>query len=171
MMRPLLRVALAWFIAAAPGNAQTTDALIHEAVVEANVHDVWAAFATGEGLRSWMAPHAEIDLRIGGLMRSNYNAKGTLGDPSTIENRVLAFEPGRMLAMQVAKTPAGFPFPTAIYRMWTVIYFDAVAPGSTRVRSVSLGFTATDESQKMRAFFDQGNAATLKSLQGRFARR
>ena len=37
--------------------------------------------AAVSGLRSWLAPHAEIDLRIGGLMRANYDSRGALGDP------------------------------------------------------------------------------------------
>jgi uncharacterized protein YndB with AHSA1/START domain len=153
----------------AHGRAQSAEPLVHEAVVDAPVEDVWAAFTTGEGLRSWMAPHAEIDLRIGGLMRSNYNAQGSLADASTIENRVLAFDPRRMFAMQVAKPPAEFPFPAAIRQMWTIVYFDAVGPRQTRVRTVGLGFGADEESRKMRAFFDRGNAATLTGLQRRFA--
>ena len=158
---------LAAAAAAVPAAGQTP--LVHEAIVEAPAEQVWAAFTTAEGLRSWMAPHVEIDLRVGGLMRTNYNASGSLGDPATITNRLLAFDPQRMLAMQVSRPPDGLPFPNAIRQMWTVIYFDRVDDRRTRVRSVGLGFTDDPESQKMRAFFDQGNAATLKALQKRFA--
>ena len=75
-----------------------------------------------------------------------------------------------MISIKVAKAPDRFPFPNAIQRMWTVIYFEAVEPGRTRVRSVSLGFEANEESQKMRAFFAQGNATTLRQLARHFAR-
>jgi len=68
------------------------------------------------------------------------------------------------------RRPAGFPFPNAIQRMWSVVYVEAVAPGRTRVREVSLGFDADEESQKMREFFNQGNATTLKRLQSYFAK-
>ena len=54
--------------------------------------------------------------------------------------------------------------------MWSVVYVEAVAPGRTRVREVSLGFDADEESQKMREFFNQGNATTLKRLQSYFAK-
>jgi uncharacterized protein YndB with AHSA1/START domain len=151
-------------------DAQDVSAIVHEGIVEAPLDAVWAAWTTSEGLRSWMAPHAEIDLRVGGRMRANYNAQGTLGDPQTIENTVLSFEPKRMLSIKVAKPPAGFPFPNAIQRMWSIVYVEAVAPGRTRVREVSLGFDADEESQKMRAFFNQGNATTLKQLQRHFAK-
>lgn len=148
--------------------AQGQQPLIHEGVVEAPVDSVWSAFTTTAGLESWMAPHASFDLRIGGTMQSAYAKEATLGDASTIVNTVLAYEPQRMLAIKVAKAPAGFPFPNAIANMWSVIYFDAVESMKTRVRVVSMGFGADDESQRMRQFFDRGNAYTVLALQKRF---
>src|SRR5262245_42145053 len=101
-------------------RAQEPGPIVSEAVVEAPLEQVWAAFTTSKGLRSWLAPNAEIDLRVGGLMRTNHNPKGNLGDPETIANAILSFEPQRMISIKVAKPPANFPFPNAIQSMWTV---------------------------------------------------
>jgi uncharacterized protein YndB with AHSA1/START domain len=150
--------------------AGAQDAVVTEGVIAAPVAEVWAAFTTGPGLRSWMAPHAEIDLRVDGLMRVNYKPEGTLGDGGTIVNRVLSFEPQRMLSMRVARAPDDFPFPGAITAMWSVVYFDPLPDATTRLRVVSMGFTPDDEAQKMKAFFERGNAYTLKKLQEKFAR-
>lgn len=142
--------------------------LVHEAVVEAPLPEVWNVWSTSAGLSAWMAPHAEIDLRVGGLMRANYNAEGRLGDSQTIENTVLSFEPQRMISIKVVKTPEGFPFPNAITQMWSVIYFTEVDANRTAVREVSLGFTADSESQQMRKFFDGGNSTTMNELKKHF---
>jgi uncharacterized protein YndB with AHSA1/START domain len=139
--------------------------LVHEGVIAAPVEKVWAAYTTSDGLQSWMAPHAEIDVRIGGKMRTNYNKDGVLGDAGTIENTILAYEPLRMLSIKVAHAPEKFPFKHAIENMWTVLYFEPLAPDRTRLRCVSMGFTDDDESRQMRAFFDRGNAYTLRKLQ------
>jgi uncharacterized protein YndB with AHSA1/START domain len=152
-----------------PAGAQDVSPIVQEGMVEASVERVWTAFTTSEGLRSWLAPHAEIDLRVGGLMRTNYHPQGQLGDPQTIENTILSFEPGRMLSIRVSKAPETFPFPNAIRDMWSVVYFEAAGPDRTIVREVSLGFSTNEESQHMRAFFSQGNAMTLKQLQRHFA--
>lgn len=149
-------------------SAQETGPIVSEVVVDAPVEKVWAAWTTSEGLRSWLAPQADIDLRLGGLMRANANAQGTLGDGQTIQNAILSFEPGRMLSIKVARPPDGFPFPNAIQRMWTVIYFQPAGPDRTQIRVVSLGFQPDDESLKMRAFFEQGNAFTLEQLRRHF---
>lgn len=146
-----------------------TNPLTHEGVVEAPLSEVWNVWATSEGLRLWMAPHAEIDLRVGGLMRANYNPDGELGDSQTIVNTVLSFEPQRMISIKVVKAPDGFPFPNAITQMWSVIYFTAVNKNRTAVREVSLGFQSDEESQRMREFFNRGNATSMSQLQRYFA--
>ena len=53
--------------------------------------------------------------------------------------------------------------------MWTVLYFDDAGPTLTRVRVVGTGYADDEESRKLRAFFDRGNAYTLKKLQDKFA--
>jgi uncharacterized protein YndB with AHSA1/START domain len=149
-------------------NAQNVGPLVVEGIVEAPLDSVWAAWSTSDGLRGWLAPHAEIDLRVGGLMRANYDPAGVLGDRNTIENEVLSFEPGRMLSIRVSRAPDDFPFANAIQHMWTVLYLDEAGSGRTRLRVVTLGFRPDEESQRMRAFFDQGNTATVQALQRRF---
>lgn len=151
-------------------SAQNVDPIVSEGTVEAPVEAVWAAWTTSDGLRAWLAPHVETELRLGGRMRTNYNAKGTLGDSGTIENTILSFEPKRMLSIKVSKAPQGLPFPKAIHQMWTVLYFEPAGPDRTQLRIVGLGFEADEESQKMRAFFEQGNKATLKQLQSHFSK-
>ncbi len=143
--------------------------LIHEGIVDAPLSEVWKAWSSSEGLRLWMAPHAEIDLRVGGLMRANYNPDGQLGDAGTIVNTVLSFDPERMISIKVQQAPEGFPFSDAVSKMWSVIYFNAVNGNRTIVREVSLGFDHSEESQRMRAFFDEGNATTLYQLQRFFS--
>ncbi len=151
-----------------PG-ANAAEALVTEGAIEASVRAVWEAFTTSAGLKSWMAPLADIDLRLDGKMRANYRADGTLGDTNTIVNRILSFEPERMLSIRVDQAPTGFPFPEAVKSMWTVIHFEPVSGNRTHMRIVGLGFTDTPESVRMRAFFDKGNTYTLQRLQERFA--
>jgi uncharacterized protein YndB with AHSA1/START domain len=150
------------------GDQGEDNRLVHEGVVAGRVSDVWAAFTTEEGQESWMVAHSELELKVGGLMRTHYDPKGAIVDPKTIENTIISYDPERMLSIRVTKAPEGFPFPNAVKSMWTVIYFEPVDPQVTRVRIVSLGFGSDEGSRKMRAFFDRGNAFMLKKLQERF---
>ena len=150
--------------------AKATDSIVTEGVFGAPVGTVWNAWTTTVGLKAWLAPHADIDLRIDGVMRSNYDPKGSLGDPGTIENKILSYEPERMLSIKVAKAPEKFPFKAKISDMWTVLYFQPTVDGKTLLRIVGMGFGTDGESQRMKEFFVQGNAFTLTQLQKQFER-
>jgi hypothetical protein len=69
-----------------------------------------------------------------------------------------------MLAYRTVKCPAGFPFAKAIEPMWTVLYFEPVDTGHTKVVSRCLGLTEDPEPKKMRAFFERGDAYELEQL-------
>jgi uncharacterized protein YndB with AHSA1/START domain len=142
-----------------------------EAIIDAPLDAVWNAFATKEGQEAWNVAHAEIDLKIGGQMRTHYDAKGEIGDANTIENTILAFEPKTMLTFKVGKPPEKFPFKEAIKNVWHVLYFEEAGPNRTRLRVVGLGYSADEESKKLRAFFEKGNAYTLKKLQEHLAKK
>lgn len=153
------------------GFAKDNDRLVSEGLVQASVNDVWQAFTTKSGIESWMAAHAEIDLRIGGIMKTQYDPNGAVDDSTSIHNTILCFEPLKMLSIQVSKAPEKFPFPKAIKQMWTIIYFESKGENETLVRSVCLGFTEDEESKNMRKFFEHGNAQTIQGLQKRFEKK
>ena len=166
MTRSLRVLAMVGFLAG-PAAAQDSGPIVVEGVVAAPVDTVWAAWTTDEGLRSWLAPHTDIDLRIGGVLRANYDSLGALGDPQTVEREILSFEPNKMLSVRVVKLPDGFPFVSTIRSMWTVVYFEPLGQERTQVRVVSLGLD-TGEDSRIRAFFEQGNATVLQQLQNHF---
>ena len=71
---------------------------VYEVEIDASVDDIWNAFTTTEGLQTWVAPLADIDFRVGGKWRANYNKDGKLGDAKTIENTILCYDPKRMIS-------------------------------------------------------------------------
>lgn len=147
---------------------QTTDRIVNEAVIDAPVEAVWTAYTTKAGLESWMAPQADVELVLGGKLRTHFASGGSLGDPETIEHTILSFEPNRMLSMRVTRAPASLPYPTAALRLWAVVYF-APEGTKTRVTEVTLGFSDDPESQELRRFLESGNRYLLGQLKQRFA--
>lgn len=141
-----------------------------EGVVAAPLAAVWEVWSTPEGYKRLGVAQVEMDFRVGGLIRSRYAAGGRLGDEQTIDNRIMAFEPQRMLAIRIDRPPASFPFKDAWRQTWTVITMNEVDRAQTHVRIASLGYGQDAESVAMRRFFEDGNAATLRALQQTFAR-
>jgi uncharacterized protein YndB with AHSA1/START domain len=158
--------------AIAAGGDDDEVPLVHEAVLDAPVSEVWKVFTTSEGWKALGVAHAQVDFRVGGRILSHYDPNGRLGDEKTIENTILAFEPGRMLAFKATKPPAGFPFPREVLdRMWSVLALTDLGDGRTRISLRGYGYGSDDASRKMRAFFGQGNAWVLARLAQRFPKR
>ena len=140
------------------------DRQVLEIEIDASIDRVWDAFTTTAGLKSWAAPLADVDFKIGGKWRANYNPQGKLGDATTIENTILSYDPRRMLSIRPTRFPQGFPFVEAARQTWTVFYFSPVTKARTKVRLVGLGYTDDKQSQQLRAFFAQGNKFSLAKL-------
>jgi len=149
------------------GEGQTTD-VTTEGIVNAAADQVWKAFTTKEGIESWMVAKTDFELRVGATWRTSYSKESTLDDDTAIHQSILAFDPRRMLAFRTVKPPKGFPYPAAIVKTWTVVYFEPIGSTQTKVTIRMLGYTADEETQKMRPFFERGNRATLDGLIRKF---
>ncbi len=145
-------------------NVERIPPLIQTIEIDAPLPLVWDAFSTSKSMAEWMAPLATIDMRVGGKMMANYNPAGRLGDPETIVNTVICYDPLRMISLKVAKPPATFPFKDAIANTWSVMYFEKLSLSRTRIRIVGMGYDTSEQSQKMKQFFDVGNDWTLREL-------
>jgi uncharacterized protein YndB with AHSA1/START domain len=141
--------------------------LCHEAIVAAPVAEVWRLWSISEGLASWVAPVAAIDLRVGGIWEASYDRNAVIGAPGNIRNRVLSYAPERMLSIAVDSAPPNFPHRDLVGNLWTVIELEPVNAQTTRVRVAMYGYGAGDGYDALYAHFDRGNAWTLQQLEAR----
>ena len=149
-------------------TARAADAQVTEGFINTTPAEVWRMFTTAEGFKLTGVALAEVDLKIGGLIRTHYDAKGQLGDPQTIVNEILAYEPERMLAIRIKQAPQGFPYQESVAGTWTVIYMNPAGDNMTQVRIIGLGYTDQPQSQAMRKFFSEGNRWTLDHMAKRY---
>ncbi len=52
--------------------------LIQKLKVRASLDAVWHAYTTKEGWENWAVPLAEVDLKVGGTIKTNYNEEGVM---------------------------------------------------------------------------------------------
>lgn len=90
---------------------------------------VWTWLSTQEGLRGWLAPDVEIDLRVGG----DYRMLGADGQ-TRISGTVLELVPEGRLVLSWLEEDAGWSHPARL-----VVTLEATASG-TRVGLVHDGF-------------------------------
>jgi uncharacterized protein YndB with AHSA1/START domain len=148
-------------------------ALVVEGVVATGLDELWRVFSTAEGWKQLGVGQAEVDLRVGGSIRTHYDAQAVLGSPGTIVHRVLTYEDRRMLATSFADAtlavdPANDKAAGA-RGTWVVITLTPVDATHTTLREAIYGWGASEAAQQTRAFFEMGNRWTLEHLQKQYA--
>ena len=99
----------------------------HTFTTTAPVERVWRAIASADGLASWAAPAARVELRIGGSYELYFRPDNPPGKRGMEGNKVLSFAPLRMISYS-----GGLP------DTW-VVYIIEPHVGGTRVTFAAMG--------------------------------
>ncbi|HBH24337.1 MAG TPA: hypothetical protein DDY13_13050 [Cytophagales bacterium] len=132
---------------------------------EAPIDMVWAAYTTKKGWESWAVPLAEVDLKINGAIKTNYNPQGQIGDSATIVLHILNFIPQKLITLQAGITN-NFPqfMQDEADDFYNIITFEKTENGGTKVISYGLGYKNEPRYHKMMHFFVKGNEQSLLQL-------
>ncbi len=133
--------------------------------VNANLDQVWDAYTTKKGWESWVAPVAEVDFKIGGLIQTNYDKNAKIGDKGTVRLHVINYVPNKMITLQAEVTEN---FPDILQRdaknLFNVIVFEETQTNTIKVTSYGIGYRKSPEYIKMMKFFISGNEASHQQL-------
>ena len=138
-------------------------------ILDADLATSWALYTTDEGASRWMAPKVEVDLRPGGSLKSQYDATAQIGDPGTVEVRIVNYVPERLLTLQADLSELQADWLTdevraAQHELYNVIMFEALDDGRTRITSWGIGYRDAPGWEKMIGFFTAANEWTLGQL-------
>ena len=148
-------------------NSHATDrAIVKEIIIRAPIRQVWQAWTTADGLESFFARRAHIELRTDGpyeLLFFPDNPPGQRGEEGA---RLLAIEPGERLAFTWSAPPK-WP---RIREMRTVveITFSAIADDATALRLRHSVWGQGHDWDEVYAYFDGAWDIVLKRLDYRF---
>ncbi|THD34484.1 MAG: SRPBCC domain-containing protein [Sphingomonas sp.] len=129
---------------------------------------VFDAFATSEGFASWAVPVAKVDLRIGGMIESNYNPAARMGERDNIKNEIVAYVPSRLIVLRNVQAPRTFVHPELFQKTVTIVEFAAIDPSHTRVTMTNSGYGPGPDFDKIYKLFEWGDAYSLAGLRRRF---
>jgi uncharacterized protein YndB with AHSA1/START domain len=144
--------------------------LIHEAVVNAPISQVWDAISTPEGWRGWAVPVARTVDGNPDLLETSYDKSAAPAGPGTIRQLFVARIPGRMLAFRTVKAPEGFADFETFAKVVNIFELEAMGPGRTRVTLTGSPYPDTEAGRRLLAMFARGNRLSLDMLERRFAR-
>jgi hypothetical protein len=133
-----------------------------------SLEQAWGAFTTSEGFRTWAAPIAAVDFRLGGIIEASYDPARAIGSPGNIRNEIVAFVPLRMLAFRNRETPPNPPFDAPTFQsLHTVVWFEP-AGAATRITIAQPGYRAGEPWDTVYRHFERGNGWSLEQLRKRF---
>ena len=102
-----------------------------EVVVDASRDEVWRAWTTEEGIRSFFAPSGYVELRVDGPYEIFFDPQAQPGRRGADEMRILAFQAKKMLAF-TWNAPLHLP-EVRKQRTHVVLRFQEVAKERTKV--------------------------------------
>lgn len=120
---------------------------------------VWQALTTPRGLASWLGAEPAVDLHFDGAITH----PGAAGAEPIVE-RILAFDPHRMLATRLDLPPALEPTLGVVEQTWTVTRLSPLETGGTRVIRTMLGWKTGREWDDAARFFEAQATQQMKAL-------
>ncbi len=139
--------------------------LIQGFTVNSPIDSVWNAYTTKKGWESWAVPLAEIDLKVGGFIKTNYNKAGKIGDSTTIVTHIINYVPKKLITLQ-AEITDNFPefMKKEAKDFYNVIYFEETEKGITSVKSYGIGYKNNSKYLSLMEFFIPANEKLLMNL-------
>jgi uncharacterized protein YndB with AHSA1/START domain len=146
--------------AAIAASADASEKMLRvEITVPAPRGEVWKAFATSEGLSTWLAPNSNVELEPGGEWMVHFPGGSTGG------GNIVSFVPEKEIVIS-ALAPDQFP---TVRAQRTTARFELEDHGKgTLVRLTQTGWKDGDEWDRAYEYLTAGNAQLLATLHRRF---
>lgn len=113
-------------------------------VIPGPIEEVWKAWTTPEGIKTFLAPDAKVDLRPGGAYELVLDPSAPEGQRGTEGMTVMGMVPRSMLSF-TWNGPPTLPAETRKHRTLVVVRFNAVNDGETMVTLVNTGWGSSKE--------------------------
>jgi len=166
MKRILMGLAFFAVFAGVSGAFAAEKVIDREVVVQAKVADVWQAWTTTEGIKTFFAPDANVDLRVDGPFEIFINPYAKPGMKGADGMRIIGFQKEKMLSF-TWNAPPHLPEARA-NRTIVILRFEPAGENQTIVSLHHVGWGEGGEWDKAYDYFSKAWPNVLASLQKRF---
>lgn len=145
---------------------QSNKILRRDVLVPASLEDVWKAWTTTEGLKTFFSPAAKVELVLGGPYEIYFDLEAPYGSRGSEGCRVLSYLPMEMLSFDW-NAPPEFG---ELRRKHTVVVlqFNDAGPGKVRIVLSQLGWGKGEQWDKLYDYFYKAWSLVLGNLKKRF---
>jgi uncharacterized protein YndB with AHSA1/START domain len=141
-------------------------AIDEKITVKAGVDEVWKAWTTSEGIKTFFAPDAKVELRVDGPFQVYINPYAEPGLKGADDMRIIGFQEKKMLSFTWNAPPS---LPEARkQRSVVIVRFVARGDALTDVTLHHIGWGEGGEWDKAFDYFSKAWPNVLKNLQKRF---
>jgi uncharacterized protein YndB with AHSA1/START domain len=145
---------------------ETPLAIRKAVIVPASVDKVWEAWTTIEGVTTFFAPKASVELAVFGDYEMYFDPGQPKGQQGSEGCKILSFIVGEMLSFTWNAPPS---MPTVRQaRTWVVLHFYPHEGSQTRITLTHVGWKMGEEWQKALQYFNRAWEVVLGRLQYRF---
>jgi uncharacterized protein YndB with AHSA1/START domain len=153
-------------VCAASQSLAAERAVDKEIIVPAGVDAVWQAWTTSEGIKTFFAPDALVEPRVGGAFHIHVDPGAEPGSKGADDMRILAIQPKKMLSFDWNAPPS---LPQARQqRTFVIVRLYPVDAKTTRVTLHHTGWGDGGEWDQAYQYFDRAWGNVLAGLKTRF---
>jgi uncharacterized protein YndB with AHSA1/START domain len=141
--------------------------LVFEGEIDAPAPEVWQAWTTEDGVKTFFAPACHIDLRIGGAYEMYFNLESGEGDRGGEGCVLLAIDEPNMLSF-TWNAPPEYPH-ARMHRTHVTVYLESTANKKTLLKLSHDGWGCSEEWFQVQRYFERAwGEVVLPRLQQRF---
>lgn len=134
-------------------------------VVPSNIKETWKLFTTDEGLKKWIAPVAKIDMRTGGVIKTNYDRSKSVDDTTSIRLDIVNYLEYEMLTLKVNLNNSFPPEAKSEDKnLQEILQFVKLDESKTKIISTMVGWGQGSHWDKAYNFFEKGNDWTFREV-------
>ena len=141
----------------------TNRVLTKSVLLDATVEEVWRAWTTLEGIRTFFAPEARVDIRPYGEYEILFSPEEPEGQKGAEGCRVLSYVSLKMFSFTWGAPPE-FPDARKEIAQWVVLLLDEVDQKRTLLRFQEFGWKDDKEGKQVYDYFDQAWELVLARL-------
>jgi uncharacterized protein YndB with AHSA1/START domain len=150
------------------GHSGPDRAIRREVIVQGSLDEVWEAWTTEEGVRSFFAPACQVRLQVNGPYEILFNPEAEPGQRGAEGMRVMAFQPLKMLAFTWNAPPHLSQVRGQLTHVQ--VWLDRIDAGQTRVTLLHRGWGQGGEWDRAYDYFARAwGEVVLPRLRYRFA--
>jgi len=147
-------------------NHQSGKMLRKETIVPATLPEVWNAWTTAEGTKTFFSPRTHVELAVGGPFEIYFLLDRPYGSQGSEGCRVLSYLPMEMLSFSW-NAPPEFGELRGQHTI-VVLRFEEVEPGKVKVVLWHHGWGKGEKWDKLYDYFDKAWSYVLSNLKKRF---